>query len=142
MAFVSGAMRQSKESQDGAARPLVLLVDADPASREIFRDALLHAGYGVMSAPTGEEGLRLAHFGQPDVILGDFPMDVVGHSPFLKDIRQDRALDGTRILVVTARAMEEQIAAAWEVGDEVLLKPLEPKQVVAAVRKLAGPPKS
>lgn len=122
-------------------RPLVLLVNSDAASREIFRDALEHAGYGVLEAETGEDGLRMAHGELPDVILGDFPMDVPGHSPFVGDVRKDGRLDDARILVVSARAMEDEVAAAWEVGDEVLLKPVEPAVVVKAVRRLAGPPR-
>lgn len=134
-------MSERNEGSDTAARPLVLLVNSDLASREIFRDALVHAGYGVVTAPTGEEGLAMAHACRPDVILGDFPMDVPGHSPFVGDIRADRELDGARILVVTARAMVDEVAAAWEVGDDVLLKPVDPIFVVEAVRKLAGPPR-
>lgn len=134
-------MSERIEGPEAAERPLVLLVNSDPASREIFRDALVHAGYGVISAPTGEEGLVMAHAHRPDVILGDFPMDVPGHSPFVGDIRADRELDGARILVVTSRAMVDEVEAAWAVGDDVLLKPVDPIFVVEAVRKLAGAPR-
>lgn len=134
-------MSELNGGAEAADRPLVLLVNSDEASREIFRDALVYAGYGVITAPTGEGGLALAHAHRPDVILGDFPMDVPGHSPFVSDIRADRELAGARILVVTSRAMVNEVAAAWEVGDDVLLKPVQPKSVVEAVRKLAGPPK-
>lgn len=134
-------MTERIEDTAAARRPLVLLVNSDADSREIFRDALVHAGYGVISAPTGAEGLDMAHADRPDVILGDFPMDVPGHSPFVADVRGDRHLDGARILVVTARAMADQVARAWEVADDVLVKPIDPKYVVEAVRKLAGPPR-
>lgn len=134
-------MSERIEGPEAAERPLVLLVNSDEASREIFRDALVHAGYGVITAPTGAEGLALAHAHRPDVILGDFPMDVPGHSPFMGDIRADRGLDRARILVVTSRAMADEVEAAWQVGDDVLLKPVDPMRVVAAVRKLAGSPR-
>lgn len=68
-------------------------------------------------------------------------MDVPGHSPFLGDIREDRRLDGNRILVVTARAVEEEVVQTWDVGDDVLIKPIDSHAVVDAAGKLAGPPR-
>mgnify|MGYP006196632291 CR=1 FL=1 len=118
------------------ARGLVLLVNSDEDTRTILRDALEHAGYDVLSTPTGAEGLRLAGARRPDVIIGDFPMDVPGHSPFTEDVRRDGSLGHTRILSVTGRALDHQIRAAREVSDSVLVKPVDPKDVVLEVGRL------
>lgn len=117
-------------------RPLVLLVNSDQDSRTILRDALEHAGYDVLSTPTGAEGLALADTHRPDVIIGDFPMDVPGHSPFTGDIRNNPRLKGTRLLAVTARALDHEVEAARAVSDAVLLKPVKPGTVVAEVARL------
>lgn len=117
-------------------RPLVLLVNSDQDSRTILRDALEHAGYDVLSTPTGAEGLSLADSRCPDVIIGDFPMDVPGHSPFTVDIRKNPRLRGTRLLAVTARALDHEVAAARAVSDAVLVKPVQPGRVVAEVARL------
>lgn len=117
-------------------RPLILLVDRDPDTRQILRDVLEHEGYEVVESATGRRGLKLARRHTPDLIIGDFPLDVPGHSSFTEDIRRDPALTHTRILVVTARAMDAERAAAEAVGDAVLVKPVVPMAVVAEVRAL------
>ena len=116
--------------------PLVLLVDSDEDTRSILRDALEHVGYRVLSTGSGAEGLTLAADRLPDVIIGDFPLDVPGHSPFTSDIRGNPRLSRTRILSVTSRAMDHQMEAARASSDAVLLKPVMPGAVVAEVARL------
>lgn len=115
---------------------LVLLVDSDEDTRTILRDALEHAGYAVLSTPEGAEGLHLAATRRPDVIIGDFPMNVPGHSPFIRDVRRDLALRHTRVLALTRRAMDHELSAARAVCDSVLVKPIEPRLVVDEVGRL------
>lgn len=119
-------------------RPSVLLVNSDTDTRRILQDALEHRGYDVLDAPTGAEGLEMASRHAPDVIIGDFPMDVPGHSPFAGDIRSQPQLADIKILVLTVRAMDHELQAAWAAGDDVLVKPVEPAKVVAAVERLLG----
>ncbi|MBW3553011.1 MAG: response regulator [Gemmatimonadetes bacterium] len=116
--------------------PLVLLVNSDEDSRTILRDALEHAGYDVISSPTGAEGLSLADARCPDVIIGDFPMEVPGHSPFTGDVRKNPRLEHTRLLVVTSRALDHEVEAARAVSDAVLVKPVKPGRVVDEVARL------
>ena len=117
---------------------LVLLVNSDEDTRTILADALTHAGYEVISTPHGAEGLALADAHVPAVIIGDFPLDVPGHSPFTGDIRKNPRLRGTRLLSVTTRAMDHEIVAARAASDAVLVKPVDPKRVVAEVARLVG----
>lgn len=122
------------------SRSTILLVDSDEDTRTILRDALEHAGYHVLSTPSGVQGLALAEAHRPDVIIGDFPLDVPGHSPFSGDIRANPRLGRTRLLSVTARALNHQVAAARAVADAVLVKPVEPAAVVAEVGRLIASP--
>lgn len=115
---------------------LILLVDSDPDTREILRASLENRGHDVLDAADGALGLRLARERVPALIIGDFPMDVPGESPFVGAVRRERHLDGTRILTVTARAMSEDLAEARRVSDGVLVKPVEPADVLAEVTRL------
>lgn len=115
---------------------LILLVDADADTREILRVALESRGHGVLDAADGTTGLRLARAHRPALIIGDFPLDVPGESPFTGAVRRDPRLENTRILTVTARAMENDLSLARQVSDAVMVKPVEPSHVLAQVERL------
>ncbi len=113
----------------------ILLVDSDADTRVILRAAFEHSGHEVLEAATGELGLRLVAEGRPDVIVGDFPLDVPGYSPFTAAAR---ALGGpdVRILAFTARALSADVRAARATCDAVLTKPSRPLRVVKAAERL------
>lgn len=115
--------------------PLVLLVDGDRDTRHILRVALEHAGYRVEDTGDGEAASRLVHERAPQVVVGDFPLQGPGHDPLMAVLRGPT---GSRvpILSVTARATASEVEAAHSVADEVLLKPVRPRVVVAAIARL------
>ncbi len=117
---------------------LILLVDPDDDTRDIVGTALKSRGYEILATGDGVAGLRLARERRPALIIGDFPMDVPGESPFTGAVRNDPRLTGTRILALTARAMDDEVQAARRASDAVLLKPVEPTEVIAEVRRLLG----
>jgi chemosensory pili system protein ChpA (sensor histidine kinase/response regulator) len=117
---------------------LILVVDRDTATREILGAAFEHAGYRVLTAENGMQGLRLAFDHEPDVVVGDFPLEVPGHSPFTAALRRDPRFRGTPVLSVTARATAPELKRARAVADEVLLKPVPPSVVLEVVGRLLG----
>ena len=116
----------------------ILLVNSDPQGREILRQYLTHHGYEVLDAEDGETGLRLVRERQPDLIIGDFPLDVAGHSPFAAAAIKEGGYAG-RFISITTRARPAEIEAARAVSDAVLLKPILPSRVLQEVRRLLGP---
>lgn len=116
--------------------PLVLLVDRDRDTRLILRAALEHAGYGVLDTGDGEEASRLARDHAPAVVVGDFPLEIPGGRTLMSELTGGGVGSRVPILSVTARAMASEQAAARAVADEVLLKPVRPRAVVAAVARL------
>lgn len=118
--------------------PLVLVVDGDPDTRRILRAAFEHHGYRVLDAATAAEGLRLALEHVPAAIVGDFPSPVGEGTRFPQVLRVNTSFAGTPILAVTARVTVESLAEASEAADEVLVKPVRPRVVVAAVSRLLG----
>ena len=116
----------------------ILLVDGDADTREILRVALENRGHEVLDAADGTSGLQLAREHLPALIIGDFPMDVPGESPFTGAVRRGPGLESTRILTVTARAMTDDLSAARRVSDAVLVKPVEPGAVVKEAERLLG----
>lgn len=114
---------------------LILLVDADDDGRNILRVYLEHHGYRVVESPDGAAALDLVGQHGPDLIIGDFPLDVPGHSPFTKAARAEFGYDGP-ILSVTARARPVEIEAARAKSSAVLVKPLHPARVLEEVERL------
>jgi DNA-binding response OmpR family regulator len=120
-------------------RPLILLVDSDQDTRAILRKYLEYHRYRILDCGDGETGIALAREHKPDLVIGDFPLDVPGHSPFSAALRSD-AGSGAPIVVYTARAVAEQVEAARAIGDAVVVKPAAPKEVLNEVQRLLARP--
>lgn len=120
---------------------LVLLVDADRDSRHIFHIMLEHAGFYVVEARTAEDGLRLAREWGPRLVITEFPLPVPGHTCLVEAIRADPALAGTRILAVTALALDVIREQALRAGaDGFLTKPVEPSRLLREVQRFLAAP--
>lgn len=115
----------------------VLIVDPDHDIRDILRAYLESQGYQVLDTASGEEGLGLAGRHDPDVIVADLPMDVPGHSPFVRALREEVGSTAP-ILVFTARATRAEVAAARKISARVLTKPAFPSTVAGHIRRLLG----
>ena len=113
---------------------LVLLVDGSPECRDVYSSVLAWAGYQVLEAETGEEGLRLAREHQPDLIITEFPLAIPGWSSLTEAIRADPALSGVCVLTVTSRAVPAYRERALYVGvDGFFVKPLTPRHLLQMV---------
>lgn len=120
-----------------AVSRLVLLVDEDSDGRMILRAYLEHHGYEVLDTAEGEEALGLLRDHRPDLVIGSFPLNVPGHSPFTSAARSEHGYEGP-ILSVSARALPKEVEAAEATSSSVLLKPVAPATVLEEVRRLLG----
>ncbi len=110
----------------------ILVVDDEPQILRFLKPSLGAAGYGVMTATTGAEALKLAATAVPDVILLDLGLpDMDG-----KDvIRQLRTWCATPIIVLSARDRETEKIAALDLGaDDYVNKPFGIGELLARVR--------
>jgi DNA-binding response OmpR family regulator len=112
----------------------VLICDDEPSLRELIRISL-DGPYEFVEADDGEESLELARRVRPDVVILDMMMPRRTGLEVLSALRQEEELADTRVIVLTAQpATREQ---ALEGGaDVVMVKPFEPKEIVAAVEEL------
>jgi two-component system, OmpR family, alkaline phosphatase synthesis response regulator PhoP len=114
----------------------VLIVDDEPSIREVARRYLEHAGFTVLEARDGLEGLRLARDCQPDVIVLDVMLPKLNGWQVLEELRSNTPLE-TRIpvLMLTARGEESDRLRGLESGaDDYLVKPFSPRELVARVK--------
>jgi CheY-like chemotaxis protein len=116
----------------------VLIVDDHSDTRIIVRELLTHFGYRVREAVNGAEAMVESANG-PDLILLDFLMPDRDGLEVLADLRARPATATTPIVVYTAAASHADELHAHPLVSRVLLKPLEARFLLAAVRELIGP---
>jgi CheY-like chemotaxis protein len=79
----------------------VLLIEDNRLVKIVYERMLSRAGYKVVSAADGEEALKLAHQGAPDVILLDMMLPRVSGPEVLRFLKHDPATKHTPVIVVT-----------------------------------------
>jgi CheY-like chemotaxis protein len=111
----------------------VLVVDDIAEQREIYEAIFTHAGLGVLEARDGETAVSLARAHLPDVVLLDVCLPDVDGYEVIRRLKADPRTCRISIVLLTACALpadEEARAAAY---DEFLVKPIEPRDALAAV---------
>ncbi|MFB0935578.1 MAG: sigma-54 dependent transcriptional regulator [Propionivibrio sp.] len=116
----------------------VLVVEDDPNLREAVCDTLELAGQAVVSAPGGEEALRLLD-GQPvSLVVSDVRMMPMDGITLLKEIRNRHA--HLPVVLMTAYADVDRAVEAMRSGAcDFLLKPFEPKALLEHVTRYRLP---
>ncbi|MGH7620167.1 MAG: response regulator [Gemmatimonadaceae bacterium] len=139
-ALSSGAVIRSLGTSD-LFPPLVLVIDDHDDSRTIARLVLESAGFRVLDARTGFEGLRVALDAKPMVVLLDLVLPGVDGWEIARLLRLESTTKDTVIVAVTAvSTTEEQDRALLAGCDEVLLKPVPPTTMLDTVRRYVGLP--
>ena len=117
--------------------PTILLVDDEPDLIELLEYGLQQAGYRVVTAADGAEGLRVAEEERPDLIVLDIMMPRMDGIELTQRLREDAQLRLTPILMLTARIEEGDEIAGLEAGaDDYVTKPVSPKKLASRVRAM------
>lgn len=112
----------------------VLVIDDEPAIREVISITLRKHGYEVLSASNGAEGLELARKQLPNLILCDVRMEVVDGYEVLAAIRNNPSTTSIPFILITAQAGATGMRQGMELGaDDYLLKPFSQNELLAAV---------
>lgn len=121
-----------------AMRDRVLIVEDEADVRELIRLQLRAAGFDVLEACNGAEGLSIAKQDLPSVIILDLMMPEMNGVEVCRALRRNPSTSRIPILMLTARSSEEDKVAGFEVGaDDYVTKPFSPKELVLRVRAVA-----
>lgn len=113
----------------------ILVVEDNALNMKLVRDVLQHAGFTVVTATTGEEGVRLARESSPDLVLMDLQLPGIDGHEALRRLRAGGSEAATPVVAVTAFAMHEDRARAIEAGfDGYLEKPISVRSLPDQVR--------
>ena len=117
----------------------LLLVEDNEDNRIIYSTVLRHLGYRVIEAQDGVEAVELARSTQPDLILMDISIPRMDGWEATRILRGDSRTSAIPIVALTAHALADDRERAVEVGfSSYLAKPIEPRVVVAEVRRWIG----
>jgi two-component system cell cycle response regulator DivK len=121
------------------ARQTLLLVEDNEDNRIIYSTVLRHTGYEVVEAVDGVQAVELARRIRPDLILMDISIPEIDGWEATKILRQDPTTSAIPIIALTAHALADDRERATAVGfSSYLAKPIEPRAVVAEVRRWIG----
>ena len=117
----------------------LLLVEDNEDNRIIYCTVLRHLGYEVIEAQDGVKAVELARSVQPDLILMDISIPRMDGWEATRILRGDPRTSDIPIIALTAHALADDRERATEVGfSSYLAKPIEPRHVVAEIRRWIG----
>lgn len=114
----------------------ILVVDDEPLIAMALEAALEDAGYGVVTAANGRQGLeRLAEAPRPDLVLTDMMMPVMSGAEMLRAMAADPDLAGIPAIVLSSLP-EKTIRARANGAAAILRKPYTAEEVLGVIARV------
>jgi two-component system phosphate regulon response regulator PhoB len=116
-------------------QPTVLLVEDEPAQREVLAYNLEAEGFRVVQAADGEEALMLVEEAAPDLIVLDWMLPHVSGIEVCRRLKMSPETRSIGIIMLSARAEEVDRVRGLETGaDDYIIKPYSVVELMARVR--------
>ena len=127
---------EQESSELRADEPLLLVIDDNEDIRRMIT-LLMQDEYNVITAPDGQEGLRLAAKYVPDLIICDVMMPVMDGMECCRRIKEEVSTSHIPVLMLTACSMDEQRAQGYDSGvDGYIAKPFSSTVLKSRCRNL------
>ncbi len=116
-------------------RPVVLLVEDEPAQREVLAYNLDAEGFRVVPADNGEDAMILVEEEGPDIIILDWMMPKLSGIEVCRRLKMRPETRGIPIIMLSARAEEVDRIRGLETGaDDYVIKPYSVLELMARAR--------
>lgn len=123
-----------------ALPPVILVVDDDPAHRDLHCMMLRRAGYHAEAADGGDEALRWMARTQPALVLTDLRMPGLDGFAFVEQLRAQPRLTALPVIMVTGDAPDLGPDRAGAAGlHAVIAKPVDMGRLLSAVADALAP---
>jgi two-component system cell cycle response regulator DivK len=114
----------------------ILAIEDHEENRRILRLLLQSAGFEMIEALTGEDGVAMAEKERPDLILMDIQLPGLDGYEATRRIKADPALTAIPIIVVTSYALSGDEDKARAAGcDAYVAKPYSPRALLAKIKE-------
>jgi len=116
---------------EGQPRHRLLIVEDQPENRLLLRRLLDPLGFELREAANGQEGVALFEQWHPDLIWMDIRMPVMDGMEAIRRIRAAKAGAATKIIALTAHALEEEKKPIMAAGcDDLVRKPFREQEIL------------
>ena len=116
-------------------RPTVLLVEDEPAQREMLAYNIEAEGFDVITADNGEDGLILVDENDPDLIVLDWMMPQLSGIEVCRRLKSNSKTRQIPVIMLSARAEEVDRVRGLETGaDDYVVKPYSVIELMARVK--------
>jgi DNA-binding response OmpR family regulator len=120
----------------------IVIVDDEMHIRALIEQTLEELedeGVTLLTASNGQAGLQLIEREQPDLVFLDVMMPRMNGFEVCKSVKSNRKLDGTYIILLTAKGQEFDRQKGEEVGaDRYMTKPFNPDALLDKAREILG----
>ncbi|NQY73866.1 MAG: response regulator [Candidatus Margulisbacteria bacterium] len=117
----------------------ILAIDDDPSILEIVKVILSEKGYHIITAESGEKGLKLARIHRPKCILLDVVMPKMSGYMVSAILDKDRVLRKIPLILLTATAQMVGHISLSVKAHHKLLKPFKPEDLLEIVENVMNP---
>lgn len=119
------------------ARATILVVEDETDILDLVEFNLRQAGYDVLRASDGLEGLRLARAEHPELLVLDLMLGGMEGREVCRRLKQSDSTRDIPVLILTALASETDRIVGFEIGaDDYLTKPFSPRELVLRVQAI------
>jgi len=113
----------------------ILIVEDDPAIREMMAFSLSNGGFQVVKAESGTQALQQLQQQRPDLVVIDWGLPDFSGLELVAMIRRDDVLKDLPLIMLTARAEERDKIKGLEFGaDDYLIKPVSVQELIARIK--------
>jgi len=115
----------------------VLVVEDEPDVVDLVKYHLVRAGYCVLTASNGREGLKIARAEHPDVVVLDVMMRELNGFEVCRELKDSEETSKMAVIMLTAKAASTDRIEGLELGaDDYLTKPFSPRELVLRIQGL------
>jgi two-component system phosphate regulon response regulator PhoB len=112
----------------------ILIVDDEPAIREMLGFSLSEAGFSVVEAADASQARRLIADKLPDLVLLDWMLPGMSGIDLARLLRKQDATRRLPVIMITARGEEADKLAGLDIGaDDYVTKPFSPRELIARI---------